>query len=167
MSQYPAIFAGEVITASLLQAFAPFFASKTIDQSVTSSTVLVNDTALSLPVAASATYFFVLNLSFEGGTTGSSDLKWGWTFPSGLTMRYTQAGNAGNALTATMGGFTQATSGSNATNGAGNLQGLILLGTVTVSSTAGTLQFQWAQHTSSGTATIVHAGSVLGMWRIS
>ena len=52
-------------------------------------------------------------------------------------------------------------------NGAGNSRTLVAEGTVLTSTTAGTLQFKWAQGTSNGTATIVHAGSALVLWQIA
>ena len=166
MTQYPVILAGMDPTASLLQALAPFMAYKSNDQSVTSSTTLANDNALSLPVAANGTYFFICMLKFEGGTSGSSDLKFAWTGPSGFGMNYQLTGlNAGGG--STLGFMRSATGSTGGTTGAGNVWGTTMLGTVTASSTAGTLQLQWAQNTSSATATIVHAGSVLAMWRIS
>lgn len=168
MSQFPQILAGMNPAASLLQSLASFFAYKPADQSVTSSVALVNDTALALPVAANATYFMVLYLDYEGASGAGLGIRWGWTFPAGLTMRHGQLGNSGSALNGAVGGTnTQATVGTALSNGAAVLQSLILIGTVAVSSTPGTLQLQWAQDTSSATSTIVHAGSVLGMWRIS
>jgi hypothetical protein len=168
MSQYPVILAGMDPTASLLQAFAPFMAYKSNDQSVTSSTALVSDTAISLPVAANAVYFFGLYLDYEGAATGAGGLRWGWTFPTGLTMRYAQVGNSGTTLTPNIGNtYLQTTVGTAASDSAGVLMSLLLFGTVAVGSTAGTLQLQWAQQSTSATATIVHAASVLGMWRIS
>jgi len=122
--------------------------------------------ALFLPLAANATYFFVCFLDYEGGTQGSSDLKFAWTGPSGYSIRYLlSAITTGGAGT---NGFLRAAAGASVgTSGAGNTWGAVLTGTAGTGSTAGTLQLQWAQNTSSGTATIVHAGSVLAAWQIA
>jgi hypothetical protein len=158
------IVAGSRILASEIQAVAPLAAVKGTDQSVTSSTVLVNDNTLFVPVLASVTYFLILQVIYEGGTQGSSDLKFAWTAPSGAAMSVQQSSitTAGGSTI----GFVRGLSGSTAgTSGAGNKWGLQLTGTFSTSSTAGTLQFQWAQNTSNGTATIVHAQSALCLWQ--
>lgn len=167
MTALSKIVAGSRILASEVQAVAPLAAYKSADQPVTSSTVLVNDNALSVSVLASATYHFQCYLDYEGGTGGSADIKWQWTVPSGAVMHYHAAyqgaggsANVGNTNTAS-------TSIAARTQGAGTLCGTTMTGTLTVSVTAGTLQLQWAQNTSNGTATIVHAGSSLALWQIA
>lgn len=164
----PVFTVGEVLTASLVNSWlAPLAAYKSADQSVTSSTVLVNDTALVLAVAANSTYFFTAFLDYEGGTQGSSDFKMAWSVPASATMRWTRIGlDTAGAVNA--GALSDQTSTpAMGTNGAGNVRGVTLHGTLNVSSTSGNFQFQWAQNTSSGTATIVHAGSYLQAQRIA
>lgn len=160
--------AGSGLTAAQLNEIQPLQVIKPADQSVTSSTTLVNDTALSLPLAvALATYLFKCYLDYEGGTLGSSDLKFEWVVPSGATMRY------GKVYVDTSGtqwcGQGGAAGGTNAvgTNGAGNLHSVLMTGSLVVSSTTGTLQLEWAQNTSNATATIVHAGSIVSLQRVS
>src|SRR5215472_8894872 len=82
------IAAGSEITAAYLASITAVGVVKPTDQSVTSSTVLVNDNALVIPVVANANYKFDLYLDFEGGTSGSSDIKFTWTVPASTTMRY-------------------------------------------------------------------------------
>lgn len=141
--------------------FTPLAAYKAADQSVTSSTVLVNDNALSLSLLASATYRFDLFLNYEGGTQGSSDLKFQLTLPTGATCRFWMGrkDTAGTNTSSFLG--SQATAYALGTSGAGVLTGMYARGTVSMSTTAGTFQLQWAQNTSNGTATIVHASSEL------
>ena len=81
-------------------------------------------------------------------------------------MRYQVVGAnvSGNITGATTYIGTSVVVGS--TNGAGTLRAQVMKGSVFVGSTAGTLQLQWAQNTSSGTATIVHAQSYIAMWLI-
>lgn len=162
------IVAGSRILSAAIAAIAPLCVIKAADQTIASQTTPQNDNALllSLPVA-SATYIFVCVLDYEGDTQGSSDIKWTWAVPSGTTMRYTAsyittagAQIATNLLT---GGSTQAAG----TNGSGQLRGALMIGSIVMSTTTGTLQFKWAQNTSDATGTIVHAQSLLAAWRIS
>lgn len=164
------ILAGARLTAALLQGVAPLAAIKGTDQSVTSSTALVSDSALFLQVAANAGYFVVTYIAYEGFTQGSSDMKWQWTGPAGATLSltdvyYPTSGGIGAntniaAITALS---TVRTSG---TSGAGVKLAQLMFGTLTTGGTSGTFQFQWAQNTSSATATIVHAGSAVAAWQV-
>jgi hypothetical protein len=167
MTAVSAINAGGRITAAMLRGIAPLSAIKTVDETVTSSTALQNDDALFVSVAANASYLFQCNLIYEGGTLGSSDLKWAWTFPSGLTMTYDYMGITTAGLTTIGLVATQASTVAGGTNGAAALRSMLMYGSVVASSTAGTLQLQWAQNTSSGTGTIVHAKSSLALWDLT
>lgn len=164
---YPSIAAGSRITAGLLNSMLPLTVIKPADESVTSSVTLQNDNDLLASVVANAQYDVECMLNYEGGTQGASDLKAGFTVPSGATLKLCPAyvdtsGNfhIGNNLT----GGTTISAGS---NGAGVPRTLTMTGTLVVGSTAGTLQLQWAQNTSSGTPTIVHTGSSLTLTRTS
>lgn len=158
---------GEVLSSSDVNTwFVPLAVTKTADQSVTSSTTLVNDNELLLSLAANAVYEFRCTLDYEGGTQGASDLKWGWSVPSGTIMRYTRIGiDTAGASTA---GFmtTESSTVAGGTAGAGSLKGVLMDGVIDTGSTAGTLQLKWAQNTSSATATIVHALSKLIAQRV-
>lgn len=136
---------------------------KTSPQTVTSSTTLVNDTQLAITVSAGAAYWFELYLFYDGGTSGSSDLKLAWTFPSGMSMGYQCISRNNSGQTAQI----QTDVIVAQTNGAGVPMALTMRGTVNVSSTTGTLQLQWAQNASSATATTVHTGSALMLNRIT
>lgn len=129
---------------------------KTADESVTSSTTLQNDNHLLLPVVANATYDLFLLCVFSGDTAG--DIKFAWSVPSGTVLRWVdQTGSSGLATDTDFysapGGTTQV--------------GFQIWATVVTSATAGNIQFQWAQNTSSATATIVRTNSHLKMQRIS
>lgn len=166
MSQYPVIVAGEALTSALLQSMLEQVGYKASDQGVTSSTVLQNDTALLVPLAANAKYEFDAKIVYKGGTTGSSDLKLGWSVPSGVTI----AGGieaVANPLGVALLYMTQASTLFSATNGTGNPFPIRLWGTVTTSATTGNLQLTWAQNTSSATATTVMAGSLLTARRVA
>ncbi|MFJ3665079.1 hypothetical protein ACIPSE_01345 [Streptomyces sp. NPDC090106] len=130
------------------------FARKTADQSKTSTTTLGNDTHLFLPVVANATYGLFLLCVFSGGTTG--DIKFDWTVPSGTVLRWAdQTGTSGLNTDVDVysapGGTTQVA--------------FQIWATVVTSSTAGNVQFRWAQNATDATATIVRANSMLQLTR--
>ena len=159
--------AGGRLTAAMLQQVAPYAVIKGSDEDVTSSTTLQNDDALFLAVAANTSWLFDCYLDYEGGTLGSSDIKWTWSAPSGATLVYGLSGldtSGDNVASTSYAGSATVTAG---TSGASNLRSARMYGTLIVGSTAGTLQLKWAQNTSSGTATIVHAQSYLTLWQIS
>lgn len=159
---------GEVLASADVNTwFVPLAAVKSSDQSISSSTVLTNDTALSIAVAANSTYAFTGLLIYEGGTQGSSDMKFQFTVPAGATLNYmplhqSTAGNISGVALSTAASVPSCGSG-----GAGNSFTVTITGTLIVSSTSGTLQLQWAQNTSSGTATIMHQNSWLMLRRIT
>lgn len=162
----PLVQAGSAVTAALLDALGVQGVIKPTDQSLTSNTTLQDDSALTLPVLAAATYFFICYLNYEGAN-GAGFLKWTWSVPSGAAMRYHivrqgTGGGADSGLT-----LTDSTTTDADTLGAGNLQGLTMLGTLVMSSTAGDIQLEWAQNASNATPTIVHAQSFLGLWRVT
>jgi len=164
-ANFPVILAGTVITASLLAQVEPNTVIKPSDQSVTSSTTLVNDSALAAAVGANATYIFAMFIDYEG-IASTGDLKFGWTVPASTTMKYIIIGNTTGGA-AQNGHGTQASTPSQGGGGAGVGEGTLLFGTINTASAAGTVQFQWAQNTSNATATKVHAGSALILWEVS
>jgi hypothetical protein len=160
----PTFPAGTRITSSVLALVAPLAAVKTSPESVVSSTVLQNDDALFLTVAANSTYKWKCQVFYVGGTQASSDIKVQWTGPGSAalswnSMHFTTAGAFSDT---SFNDFT--TVNVIGTNGAGNNRTIHMEGTlVTVS--AGTFQLQWAQNTSSATATQVLANSTLLAWK--
>jgi hypothetical protein len=141
--------------------FVPTLVVKPSDQSVTSSTTLVNDTALLLPVAANALYTFNLVLLLIANDT--AQIKMQFTGPAGATM---QSGIMGFNTGATFGATTRAIATPVTFTGNGVAQvPLFWQGTVQTVGTPGTFQFQWAQNTSNGTACTVKVGSSLCLVR--
>jgi len=130
------------------------YVRKTADQSRTSTTTLANDSQLVLPVVANATYSLFLLCIFSGGTTG--DIKFDWVVPSGTVLRWSdQTGASGlNSdvdVYSAPGGTTQVS--------------FQIWATVVTSSTAGNVQFRWAQNATDTSATIVRANSSLQLTR--
>jgi hypothetical protein len=151
----------------MIRGIAPLAAFKSGDETRTSNTTLGNDAALFLPnLAAGGQYFVVCSLDYEGGTLGSSDMKWTWSLPSGATMRYHAwylSTGASVQVGVTHAGADVIAAG---TAGSGTLRAVTMVGTVLMSTTAGTLQLQWAQNTSSATPTNMHAQSAICAWQV-
>lgn len=158
--------AGGRATASQIRSIAPLAAYKSANQTVTSSTTMVNDSLLVVPVAANAIYFFEAFISYQGFTQNISDLKMGWAAPSGSTMVWTPLYlNTSGVLIGGIQNLIGATviAGS---NGVSNQRTVSGFGGFSVGGTAGNLQLQWAQNTSSTTPTTVLAGSIISLWQV-
>ena len=133
---------------------------KSSDQSVTSSTTVVNDSQLKFAVEASATYIFEAWL-YTYAADGTPDIKVTFTGPAGSTVLWSSSQvifNAGGATTLTVvaAGGTTADLFVDA-----NFRAIQLYGTILNSTTAGDVQLQWAQNTSSANSTTVKAGSYI------
>lgn len=162
---FPIYLAGMRATAGLVTSSEIASIVKTSDQSVTSSTVLVSDTQLQLPVLANASYIFGCYVDYEGAAIGTGDLKHQWAQPATSAIRFTQtyistAGALGGGVTQLGGDVLTA-----GTAGAGVLRALVMDGSLVNGATPGNVVFTWAQNTSSATATIVHAQSYLWLLR--
>lgn len=131
---------------------------KSADQSVTSSTTLVNDTHLKFAVAANETYIFQLWL-YTYAADGTPDIKLTCAGPAGSTVLWSSSQVIFNAAAATT--LTSVnTSGVSADLFVdANNRAIQLYGTIANGGTAGDLQFQWAQNTSSANSTTIKAGS--------
>jgi hypothetical protein len=165
MSRYPVINAGTTPAVGILNEMLPQEAFKASGTSRASTTALTADPDLAVPVEASATYDFDMDLVYNGGTNGSSDLKFAFTGPSGYAMSWGAFIVAIPAGVASVGG-TQATTMASGTVGAGTMLAVRVSGTVTTSTTAGNLVLTWAQNTSSGTATTLMTGCKMSARRV-
>ena len=159
MTAASSITAGSRILASQIQGVAPLGAYKITGQSVTSSTTLVNDGDLYLSVAANGVY--VVQGSFLV-TGGAGNFKYTFTIPSGAggnfsATQYTTGGTFESLTPITWTTVPTAQSG----------EAIWLYGLLVNSTTAGTLQLQWAQNTSNGTPTTVGAYSYITAWQIA
>jgi hypothetical protein len=148
------------VLSSLITEVRPVTVRKTTNETVNNSTTLQNDDELFIAVEASVTYDFEAEIIYNSGAT--PDLKFGWTFPSGLTMFYAVYAAGGGTFL----GYNEIETSVPAVDGAGAAVGVLLKGTVIVSSTAGTLQLQWAQNALNASNTIVQAGSYIRLRRI-
>lgn len=170
MSKYPAVLAGQRITASLLASMLPDVVAKTTTENLASSTTLQNDDELFSSVEANATYDVELWLLHSSDSGADGDIKVGWTGPSGASMTWGVQGSneaATSSTAATSINLQTRTIGETANFGGGGSTGTsaYIRGRLTTAGTAGTLRLQWAQRSSSATATQVRAGSILRLRR--
>lgn len=168
MSQFPDIPAGKRLTAPLLRQMLPLEAYSSGDQSVTSSTTLVNHTELVLPGAANAVYD-LMTVLYYSAAAATGDLDYAWTLPAGASLR---RGLMGPAF-ATTGSASEELYQSRVSSGAttrfspggagGNHKVAVEWARILMGSTAGDIQLQFAQQASSATATTILAGSWMTM----
>jgi len=166
----PSFFAGQDPTAAQFQQLSDAITAavvtkvKASDQSVSNATTgatLVNDTDLYAAVAASTTYAVEAVILYAAGTT--PDMKVTFTWPAGATMPWGLLGYT-TALAFQAVAFSAPASGTTFSVGGNTVSNdliLYLSGTLTVGTTAGTLQFQFAQNTADAALTTVRAGSWL------
>lgn len=126
------------------------------------NTTLGDVTGMGVSVLANATY--ELRCSIRYTTNSTADIKFGWTFPVGLTMIYGGVGYSTAEVLTTFHGQDQTT-----TPALGGVAAAAVLfaGRVIVGANAGTLQLQMAQNTANVSNTIVEPGSLLTLTRIS
>lgn len=144
---------------------------KSADEPVTSSTVLQNDDQLLFTAAAGQTYkgdvFCVFNTA-----SSAIDAKVGFSFPTG-TMTFGAIGmdpavGAGVIGSGTWGAFASATSASSAIGvGVASADTIVAVPFTFLCSVGGTVNFMWAQNTSSGTALTLKAGSSIEAKRVA
>lgn len=153
--------AGDVPTADQLN--NKIVVAKASSQIVNNSNTLVNDAEITAAVSANATYSFQVGLMWTSNST--ADIKWGFTFPTGAVCNWgavrLDSAAAGLTGSADFGTYAPATSGSStvAAGGTGLAQLSIVMGSLVVGSTAGSLTLQWAQNTATGVNTTVYAGT--------
>jgi hypothetical protein len=129
---------------------------KNSDEAVTSSTVLQDDDDFFWESPASVEWYFRLAMrTSDGGAAGNIIVV--WTLPSGASFDWWQ-GSAQTTPTAAQITIAQDAGGAERMT---VQEGIIHMG-----GTAGTIQLQWAQDTSDGTATKMHAESVLFAMRL-
>lgn len=147
---------------------------KSADESINTSTVLQNDDALLWSVAANERWHFKILIYATDASNGVADMKIGWSVPASTTMAWASYFAPSGAYSGfqpvittsvPVAVFTESTSHSFGTFN-GNFM-LIYEGVVFVSSTAGTVNFKWAQNTSNGSNLTVKAGSFLELVKLA
>ncbi|MFE2104002.1 hypothetical protein ACFW9W_44840, partial [Streptomyces sp. NPDC059468] len=139
-------------TSGNVRGLVPAFAIASADQtvSVTSQTA---STYLTIPVEASATYLMEAYLTIQ--TPSGINFVHSWTGPTGATMVW---GDSTAASIATL-------TGTDTWSGAGVNKTAILAGTLTTSTTAGSLTVTFASGTASNNA-ILRSGSWIRLFRV-
>jgi hypothetical protein len=163
---------GELDTAALmnphlrdnLRVVPHLIARKTSDQSVTSSTVLVNDTALLAPVLANEVWFLSWQLLWMG-TQVSGDIDVVFTFPTGGAIAHAAIWElaSSNNKDALRWDATTSPTARNTPNskGTGVVQSTTIEGIYTNGANAGNVQLQFSQNVSNATATTIKTHSML------
>lgn len=141
------------------------FARKTTNQSVTSSTTNVADLQLFVPVQANAIYVVKCVLNYTGSTAGDMKALFrvptGGTFSGMGTILIVGAASQQDIQTLPY-GLVSETWGCLGGTSYGMVDGLLI-----TSGTAGDFAIDWAQNTSSATATTIQVGSYLNLQRVS
>jgi len=140
---------------------------KTADEAI-NSTTLQNDDHLLLPVAVSAVYLVEWWLRIDG--PAANDFKYSWTGPASATMVWASLGiNTGDATNLPpthQDAPTLATVINHGCAGAGTFTQVRGQGYFVNSTTAGSLQMQWAQ-VAAAASTTVRIGSWLKAQRVA
>lgn len=142
---------------------------KSLDQDVTSSTTVVDDNDLSLSLLANTDYDILGLLIAEGNTAGDLKIQWSFTTSTGTELNMGGIGPDspvtsfnGDGIFLHRADITTSPSGTYTigTN-TGAWINYLVTGNISVGSSNLTMRLQWAQGTSSGTATRVKARSWL------
>lgn len=155
--------------AAISKEIGGLFVVKTVDETVTSSATLQDDNELFIAALANKTYVLGGLLIYASNATPL--FKVGWTVPAGATLNWT-IGGMDNSVTAANNGnidralYTQATAATIGVDGVANSIVATPSGLLTMGSTAGNLQCQWAQAVSNGVGSIMKAGSYLTLLRV-
>lgn len=163
MSGFTPFVAANVLTAAQLNALLPIYIVKGASESVTSSTTFQNDDELAIPMVAGRTYAVKCCLIVNGATAG--DIKTAWTTSGTITLagqRVVQGPGVSVVSAADTTAVMLMTSAltNTVTYGTdGALHNGIVEEFIVTCTVSGTLTLQWAQATSSGTATTVGSGS--------
>jgi hypothetical protein len=153
---------GQVVTAAQLNALNGYVA-KTADQSVTSSTTLVNDTHLFYSITSAGTYVIDIFMHGVSAANAAGDLAVGFSYPTG-TLYPSLMGLDTNLASGLNG--TSIWVGGTVASGA-VFQGIGLSTSITtshahcllVATATGTFRLQWAQAVANANASTLKAGS--------
>ena len=153
----------------------PSMIIKSVDEVVTSSTVLQNDDELFFPNLESDSYY-ELELNISVAVNSTPDFKYAFTVPAGTIGIYsleTSIRLSGAGAATSWNGYAIPSAEFNeyritqpiATTGTilctSNVMEVTFRILIKTSNTAGSINFKWAQNTSSGTETRVYAGSYM------
>jgi len=169
---YPTLLAGQRITAALLRSMLPQTARKTADTSRSAVTTTSADPHLVFDVVANGVY--IVDGWVKYFADPAADLTVDFTVPSGSLGEWNGfaagSGTAGPGVTTGYSIRTEANDVSQPRNYYGSTDlahGLLIHTMLRVGTTGGTFSLDWAQGTSSATATILYTDSWLRLQRIA
>lgn len=136
-------------------------AVRTTDQSVTSSTALVNDDTLSFAIAANEKWTFSFLMSVVEGASGGLDIS--VTSPAASAIFF-GFGTSTSIVTSSGTRLAVFTTGG---PGAPTTALVNVVGTVVNGANAGTINLQFSQDVSNGTATTFKTGSAMLAWKLN
>jgi hypothetical protein len=162
---------GENVTASQfnsnlrddLNSVWHLIARKTSDQSVTSSTTMVNESALIAPMAANEVWFLRYTILYTAAAAG--DLNVTFTLPSGGTIAfcYNSWPDSGGTIDTNVWTGTASPNASRSFNGISTTvpSALVIEGVFINGGSSGDVRLQFAQVTSNATASTIKTNSAL------
>jgi hypothetical protein len=163
--QFPTLYAGERLTAGLLQDMIPQFVVSPASTTRASTTIQAADPYLAFPVTAGGLYLVEFNVLYAG--VSAAGLSTTWIMPAGTSGYRSVMGPGSSASNATANNialnmaavvFSTITTYGCATNVVTAYENLRESAVFTAAS-GGTVNFAWAQSTSSATGTVVAASS--------
>jgi len=178
MSTYPAIYSGQHVTAQLLSDMQPLTIMATTDQTVTNTATVQNDTTLTAPVSAGASYLVeIYILASSSSDTLNQGFKTRWSIPTGSSGERARFGSpniAGN-YTSRVNTNLQAAARDTGTDttylmtGDNGAHAFFESAVVLIGPNSGNVVFQFAQATAGGAGTSVarKAGSFMRVQRIA
>jgi hypothetical protein len=159
--QFPAISAGQLLTAALLLSMIPQTAWKSADLPRNTTTTVTADPDLQFAVAANGTYIFAAFLFASGPALGTADIKVAFTAPTGAAFAWSGIGISTSSTSPNIVAVRTTSGSSNPFGINGSETPAILFGAVINGATPGSFALEWAQNTSNGTPTILKAPSCL------
>jgi hypothetical protein len=169
---YPTVAAGQRITAALLRSMLPQVIRKTADTSRSATTTTTADPHLTIEVDANAVYIWDGWVKYFADP--AADLTIDFTVPTNALGEWNGfgagSGTSGVGVTTGYSIRTEANDVSQSRNFYGSTDlthGVILHGILRVGATGGTFSLDWAQGSSSATATILYTDSWLRFQRIA
>jgi hypothetical protein len=161
-------FTDSLMVSGTSLAWIPSMVRKTADETVTSSATLQNDDHLFWAIGTgSEIWFFQMFLAITSSSV-TPDFKCGFTVPAGTTMRWAAHGETTGWSRITAGnGAMLSDSGTVTAGSISGTEALELKGWVFGSTTAGNVQFQWAQNTSDGAGVTIEDNSLLLLTRLA
>jgi hypothetical protein len=181
---YPTYLAGQRITASLLSSAQPQIVRKTADTSRSATTTRTADPHLAFDIVTNGVYVFDGWLKWDGDNAGDISIQ--LTVPTGTLGDWTLWGTGNNVIGASAVPALQSNTGDprgymvrsesldvnnarsyGALGTGGTPLAMVFTGTVRGGSTAGTVSIDWAQASSSATATTLYTDSWIRFQRIA